>query len=150
MQVSVCGDCSRVVRKQSETVPMACVALVQVYGYPVNGTLTLDENIADTEGVKYSYKAYKNYQKQRRNREERRLHKMEDIMEDQMFFLGWAFIWCRTYDDFLELFMDLLIDVHAPSPVRVNNVVSNIEGFAEAFRCPPDTPMNPKKRCSIW
>ncbi|ETN70232.1 peptidase family M13 [Necator americanus] len=62
---------------------------------------------------------------------------------------SWEFIWGEKLNDF-ELMLWIEIEEHAPSPLRVNNVVSNIEGFAEAFRCPPGTPMNPKERCSIF
>ncbi|KAK6732311.1 hypothetical protein RB195_016598 [Necator americanus] len=113
----------------------------------VNGVNTLDENIADTEGVKHSFMAYRKYQKEKGH--QGRLLTMEDITADQLFFLGWAVNFCEKYYE-EDLTWTILLDPHAPSILRVNNVVSNTEGFADAFRCPPSSPMNPKNRCSIF
>ncbi|ETN81250.1 hypothetical protein NECAME_08658 [Necator americanus] len=59
--------------------------------FKVNGFRTLSENIADVEGIKQSFMAYKNYQKEKGYRKEGRLYRIEDIAADQLFFLGHAF-----------------------------------------------------------
>ncbi|KAK6732305.1 hypothetical protein RB195_016595 [Necator americanus] len=116
--------------------------------FKVNGFRTLSENIADVEGLKQSFMAYKNYQKEKGYRKEGRLYRMEDIAADQLFFLGHAFTFCEKFKK--NMGVSILMDIHAPSVLRVNNVVSNIEEFADTFRCSPGSPMNPENRCSIY
>ncbi|KAK6732302.1 hypothetical protein RB195_016594 [Necator americanus] len=117
--------------------------------FKVDGFRTLSENMADVEGVKQSFMAYKSYQKEKGYIEEGRLLTTEDITADQLFFLGWGIILCEKYGE-EELENAILVDNHAPSVLRVNNVVSNIEEFADAFRCSPGSPMNPENRCSVF
>ncbi|ETN82058.1 peptidase family M13 [Necator americanus] len=114
-----------------------------------NAGRTLSENMADVEGVRQSFVAFKNYQKEEGYREEGRIWTTEDITADQLFFLGWGIILCGKFSE-EELKAIILWDTHSPPVLRVNNVVANVEGFANAFRCSPGSPMNPKNRCSIF
>ncbi|KAK6732299.1 hypothetical protein RB195_016592 [Necator americanus] len=108
-----------------------------------NAGRTLSENMADVEGVRQSFVKEEGY------REEGRIWTTEDITADQLFFLGWGIILCGKFSE-EELKAIILWDTHSPPVLRVNNVVANVEGFADAFRCSPDSPMNPKNRCSIF
>nr|CDJ91612.1 Peptidase M13 domain containing protein [Haemonchus contortus] len=116
-------------------------------GLKVNGKLTQGENIADNGGVKQSLRAYKKYVK--RHGEEMRIEGLEEYNNEQMFFMGYALIWCghSTKD---ALIQQILTDPHSPAQYRVNQVLANQPEFAEAFKCAIGTPMNPTKRCAVW
>ncbi|XGW10612.1 hypothetical protein V3C99_012257 [Haemonchus contortus] len=116
-------------------------------GLKVNGKLTQGENIADNGGVKQSLRAYKKYVN--RHGEEMRIEGLEEYNNEQMFFMGYALIWCghSTKD---ALIQQILTDPHSPAQYRVNQVLANQPEFAEAFKCAIGTPMNPTKRCAVW
>jgi putative endopeptidase len=48
--------------------------------------------------------------------------------------------------------LNLLLDRHSPSYVRVNTAVSNLPQFAEAFECADSAAlkMDTMERCSLW
>ncbi|CAJ0606368.1 unnamed protein product [Cylicocyclus nassatus] len=117
-------------------------------GLKINGKLTQGENIADNGGVKQAYRAYKAYL-QKHGGEEERIRGLEQYNNEQMFFLGYATVWCghSTNDALINL---ILTDPHAPQRYRVNQVLANQPEFAAAFRCEVGSPMNPTERCSVW
>lgn len=117
-----------------------------VNGEPVNGRQTLGENIADNGGLKAAYRAYKNWV--RKNGAEQLLPSL-GLSNDQLFFVGFAQVWCsvRTSESSHE---GLITDPHSPSRFRVIGSVSNSQEFAEHFRCPPGSPMNPRNKCEVW
>ncbi|XGW10613.1 hypothetical protein V3C99_012258 [Haemonchus contortus] len=116
-------------------------------GLKVNGRLTQGENIADHGGVKQAFRAYKKYVK--KHGQEMRIKGLEEYNNEQMFFIGYASIWCghSTKD---ALIKKILTDSHSPNPYRVNLVLANQPEFAEAFKCAVGTPMNPRERCNVW
>ncbi|XP_063292715.1 endothelin-converting enzyme 1 isoform X2 [Pelobates fuscus] len=117
-----------------------------VNGEPVNGKHTLGENIADNGGLKAAYRAYRNWV--RSNGEEKLLPSL-DLSNDQLFFVGFAQVWCsvRTAESSHE---GLITDPHSPSRFRVIGSVSNSKEFARHFKCPAGSPMNPLKKCEVW
>lgn len=44
----------------------------------------------------------------------------------------------------------LTTDTHAPLKYRVNVPLQNTEQFAEDWKCPVESPMNPKRKCKVW
>nr|XP_012224493.1 PREDICTED: membrane metallo-endopeptidase-like 1 isoform X2 [Linepithema humile] len=112
----------------------------------INGRMTQGENIADNGGLKQSFRAYKKWVS---------IHGEEPLLpgvnltHDQLFFLNYAQIWCGSMrpEDALT---KIRSSVHSPGPVRVLGPLSNSEDFAKAFACPLGSPMNPKKKCSVW
>ncbi|WKX96997.1 hypothetical protein Q1695_013003 [Nippostrongylus brasiliensis] len=116
-------------------------------GLKVNGKLTQGENIADNGGVKQAFKAYKRYLK--KHGEEKRIKGLEEYNNEQMFFMGYATIWCghMTQDSLINL---VLTDPHSPQRYRVNQVLANQPEFAAAFQCDVGTRMNPTERCAVW
>ncbi|KJH41117.1 peptidase family M13 [Dictyocaulus viviparus] len=116
-------------------------------GLKLKGKLTQGENIADNGGVKQAFRAYKNYLK--KFGEEKRIKGLEQFDNEQMFFLGYATVWCghSTVDSLINL---ILTDSHAPQKYRVNQVLANQPEFANAFKCDVGTPMNPTERCAVW
>jgi endothelin-converting enzyme/putative endopeptidase len=109
-------------------------------GTPLNGKLTLGENIADNGGIRLSYQA---------------LHPSETgpriggYTPAQRFFLAWGQIRCENVTP-EAMRRQALTDGHSAGRWRVNGVVSNMPEFARAFSCAKEKPMAPPKRCRLW
>lgn len=112
------------------------------------GEQTSGENIADTMGLQAVFGAY---QRQQRNCEvpDPMLPGLENFTNNQMFFLSSANVWCINYD-MEKMKKRVARDSHSLPPLRVIGTLSNSKDFAEAFKCPVGSPMNPEKKCSIW
>ncbi|GFQ85893.1 neprilysin-1, partial [Trichonephila clavata] len=68
---------------------------------------------------------------------------------EQLFFLGYASIWCANMTDkYAKTFNDR--DNHSPNKIRVNVPLTNFKEFAKAYHCKPGTPMNPREKCVLW
>ncbi len=114
-------------------------------GKPLNGNLTLGENIADLSGMAIAYKAY------RMSLGDGPGPVIDGFTSSQRFFLGWSQIWRRKYRD-EEMVRRLLTDPHSPSAFRANGPVINLDAFYEAFDVRPgDRLYKPKEeRIQIW
>jgi putative endopeptidase len=103
-------------------------------GDPINGNLTLGENIADLGGLATAYDAMK----------AATAGKPEDtrdgLTRDKRFFLNWATVWRRNFTP-EELVVRLKTDSHAPANFRAIGAPSNLPAFAAAFGCKPGDPM---------
>ena len=79
-----------------------------------------------------------------------------DLTGRQLFWVGWAQFWCllsgryEVWNTFERAVQGIKGDVHAPTPWRVNTVLSNQKNFAEDFECPVGSKLNPTKRCVVW
>ncbi|KAK3721614.1 hypothetical protein QZH41_008291, partial [Actinostola sp. cb2023] len=83
-------------------------------GWPLDGDISLAENIADNIGVQEAFKAYRRYVKI--NGEEPRLPGTL-FTNEQVFFLSYARNWCRTLKpEFVEF---EVMDEYSPSPFRI-------------------------------
>ncbi|XP_029660961.1 neprilysin-like isoform X2 [Formica exsecta] len=113
------------------------------------GNQTSGENIADTMGLQASFRAY-----QRREREcgkpDTVLPGLEEVTNDQLFFLSFANVWCEATTDSNITERYARMDVHSTGRLRVIGSVSNSEDFAKAFSCPVGSAMNPERKCNIW
>ncbi len=114
-------------------------------GVKLNGKLTLGENIADFGGLKYSYRAYKDWAKKNPSS----TPAVPGLTDDQLFFVGFAQTWCTLATPEIERVL-ANVDPHSPPRFRVNGPVSNTAEFAAAFQCKAGTPMNPEKTCAVW
>lgn len=113
----------------------------------LKGEQTLGENIADNGGIKQSFQAYQNWKKRRGP--EPPLPGMKDFSNEQIFFLGFAQIWCSKYrPQTAERQVDY--GVHSPGKFRVIGSLSNFHEFAKAYKCPKGSRMNPEKKCAVW
>lgn len=114
-------------------------------GQFVNGKLTLGENIADAGGLKQAWSAYK-IAEARSGAEPRAL---EQISNDQLFFVSFAQAWCAHATPEVERRL-LTTDSHAPPRFRAIGAIANNPFFAEVFSCKPDAAMVPAQRCTVW
>jgi predicted metalloendopeptidase len=112
---------------------------------PLNGELTLGENIGDLSGMAVALKAY------HLSLGGKPAPQIDGFTGEQRFFLGWGQIWRRKYRD-EELLKRLLTDPHSPSEFRANGPVVNIDAFHEAFGVQPADRMYrpPGERVRIW
>ncbi|EYB81387.1 hypothetical protein Y032_0385g430 [Ancylostoma ceylanicum] len=83
----------------------------------VDGIKTLPENIADNEGVKLAFKAYRKLEK--KYGAEGRFVKMQDFTNEQMFFLAYSMVFCNKLV-YIPLYLELILkeDDHAPAMLR--------------------------------
>lgn len=120
--------------------------VVEQVSMPVDGKITLSENIADNGGVKEAFMAYQKWVN--RHGAEKRLPGL-NLSGEQLFFVNYAQIWCgNTRNE--QLILDLKISEHSPGPVRTQLPLANLDAFADAFRCPLGSQMNPANKCIVW
>jgi predicted metalloendopeptidase len=109
-------------------------------GTPLDGKLTLGENIADNGGLRLAYAA---------SRPADTGPTIDGFTPAQRFFLAWGQIRCENVTPETAR-RQALTDGHSAGRWRVNGVVSNMPEFARAFACAEGTPMAPAKRCRVW
>jgi len=116
----------------------------------VNGQMTLRENIADNGGIREAYRAFKKM-KARRGLDvlSPKLPGLERYSPDQLFFIGFATMWCRA-ETLDGTYMLLTSDSHSPNRFRVIGSLSNMEEFSSVFGCPLGSTMNPVNKCVLW
>jgi putative endopeptidase len=114
-------------------------------GSPVNGALTLGENIADFGGLAIAYDAYQLRLKKtgRRN--------LRGLTPEQRFFLGFA-LFERQNERLEFLKTQVKTDPHAPGIFRINGPLSNFDAFYDAYGLAKGDKLHraPKDRVRIW
>ncbi|XP_065564791.1 neprilysin-1-like [Artemia franciscana] len=119
---------------------------IQEIDQNLNGRLTVLENIADNVGLKIAYKAYKKWVE--RNGSEELLPGLA-LSHDQLFFLGYAQIWCElTRPE--EAVTRSRTSRHPPGYLRVRGPLSNLKQYAMAYSCPTNSKFNPDSKCSVF
>ncbi len=112
---------------------------------PINGALTLGENIADFGGLTIAYEALKMYT--RKNP----LPIINGFTPEQRFFIGFAQVWKNNARP--EAIRQLIMtDPHSPGEYRVLGTLSNMPSFFEAFGIQKGQQMykKPEERVVIW
>jgi len=114
-------------------------------GYPVNGELTLGENIADNSGLAIAYKAYK------LSLNGKKAPVINGLTGDQRFFMGFGQVW-RTKMREAQQIAQVKADPHSPAQFRANGTLMNQPGFYDAFKVKEGDKMYlaPKDRVIIW
>jgi predicted metalloendopeptidase len=116
-----------------------------VPGHPVNGELTLGENIADVSGVAVAMRAY------RKSLEGREAPVIDGLTGEQRFFAGYAQVWrAKTRPE--ESVRRIATDPHSPPEFRVLGVLVNNDDFVAAYDVQPGDGMwrDPAERVRIW
>jgi predicted metalloendopeptidase len=136
---------ARVFRARGEALIRQFDGFTPLPGHPVNGRLTLDENISDLAGLTVAYRAY------RQSLNDRPAPVVDGLTGDQRFFLSWAQTWrTRLRDEYLRQW--LVAMPHAPPEFRANGAVAHLQAFYEAFNVSPSDRMYraPEARVRIW
>lgn len=98
----------------------------RVLGHPVNGSLTLDENISDLGGLAIALDALK------LDLIQRKVSITQEKEAYRNFFLSYAVSW-RVKDSPERALQRLFMDRHAPTPLRVNFVVNQFDEWYDIF-----------------
>lgn len=117
----------------------------KLVGLPINGKLTMGENIADLGGTTVAYDALQLALKRSPD------PLIDGYTPEQRFFLSWAQIWRRNVvPESLKLMINT--DPHSPSVFRTNGPLTNTPNFAKAFNCKAGDPMvaDDASRVVIW
>jgi len=100
-------------------------------GHHVNGALTIGENIGDLGGLAIAWKAYLLSLDDGSGKPEEP-PVIDGMTGAERFFLSWAQAWqIKVRDE--EALRLLSIDPHSPNEFRCNQIVRNIDEFAETF-----------------
>jgi putative endopeptidase len=116
-----------------------------VTGVNLNGKLTLGENGADNAGIRLAFMALMGALQNGTVSSE----KLDGFTPQQRFFLGYAQVWCQNTRP-EESRTRALTDPHSPGQFRVDGVVQNTPGFAQAFGCSAGQPMVAANACRVW
>lgn len=109
---------------------------------PVNGKLTLGENIADAGGLNNAYRAWK---KRDLTSPNPAVVGLEKFTNDQMFFIVYANSWCgKTKKE--ALLQQVYTDAHPPMDKRIIGPLDNSPDFRKAFNCP----IRKDSNCHLW
>ena len=117
----------------------------KLVGLPINGKLTMGENIADLGGTTIAYDALQLALKRSPD------PLVDGYTPEQRFFLNWAQIWRRNMaPESLKLMINT--GPHSPSVFRTNGPLVNTPNFAKAFNCKAGDPMvaDDASRVVIW
>ncbi len=120
-------------------------AVEPVKGQPINGRLTLGENIADLSGLQIAYQAY------RLSLGGKAPPTIDGLSGDKRFFIGFAQAWrSRVREE--ALVSQLVSDPHSPSSYRPIGAAINSDAFHKAFGIQPGDGMyKPEsERIRIW
>lgn len=116
----------------------------------VIGNLTLNENIADVNGLNVAYQAFKSLP----NNSVSGIAPpnpvlAKELSNDQLFFVSYAQTWCSLYRP-EALKLQMMTDPHSPGQFRVQGPLSQSDIFADAFQCRNGTKYNPLSKCHLW
>lgn len=113
-------------RERTRALVAQYAAVAPIPGFPVNGELTLGENIADNSGLSIAYQAY------RLSLRGQPAPVIDGLTGDQRFFMGWAQVW-RAKSREEDAIMRIKSDPHAPPEIRGALPERNLEAFHAAF-----------------
>ena len=116
-------------------------------GVKQDGRLTAGEDTADNGGLHLAFLAL--VEKLQAGGKSVDAKDSDGWTPRQKFFLSYAFSWCDQERPEL-MRTAVLTNPHSIPKYRVNNVVSNMPEFQQAFSCKAGTPMVRAKQCRVW
>jgi putative endopeptidase len=116
-------------------------------GVKQNGLLTQGEDTADNGGLRLALSALQDQLKKDGK-------SLDDKGSDgwtyrQRFFLGYAFSWCSNIRPEVARLI-VTTDPHSLPIFRIDNVISNMPAFADAFGCKAGQKMVRANACRVW
>ena len=116
-----------------------------VAGYPINGQLTMGENIADMGGLLLALDAY------HASLTGQPAPVIDGLTGDQRVFLGWAQVWRQKQREEAAI-QQTKVDPHSAAQFRVIGPVRNNDGWYNAFDVKPGDKyyLAPDQRVRIW
>ncbi|XP_050464236.1 neprilysin-1-like [Cataglyphis hispanica] len=121
---------------------------VQSYGNDVavqfDWNMTRNEIVADIGALQISHRTWYTLT----NGKDRSLPGLEGLRPSQLFFISAAQVYCVNMT--AEAYVSSVESDYRLPPERINGIMMNSQAFAEAFRCPLGTKMNPSNKCTIW
>ncbi|XP_074114714.1 neprilysin-2-like isoform X2 [Cotesia typhae] len=111
-------------------------------GIKINASRSIDENLADSIGVRVAYSLYQDYVKQ--NGPDPVLPELALYSNNQLFWLSYASKWCSLPQ------VSNGNDKYLLSNLRVVGTVANIPEFSKDFKCPVGSNMNPVDKCKLF
>jgi predicted metalloendopeptidase len=120
-------------------------------GHAINGVQTLGENISDLGGIKIAYDGLQIALARQPKEGAPAKTPAGQPTPSQQFFIAFATIW-RDKIRAEALITQLRSGQHSPARYRVLGPLANMPAFAQAFSCPPSSPMlrAEGERISIW
>ena len=116
-------------------------------GVKQNGHLTQGEDTADNGGLRLAFMAVTN--KLQSEGKSLDAKEADGWTPRQKFFVSYAYSWCEELrPEFMRTVV--LTNPHSIPKYRVNNVVSNMPEFQEAFSCKKGSPMVRANQCRVW
>ncbi|XP_043251661.1 endothelin-converting enzyme homolog [Colletes gigas] len=112
----------------------------------LDGNLTKTENLADSVGIQVAFAAYQILAKEK---PQTKLPGLENVTNDELFFLAFANSWCSSIRPEYET-DEANIEGHSPAKYRVIGPLSNMVEFSQTFKCPENSSMNPQDKCTLW
>ncbi len=112
---------------------------------PVNGELTLGENIADQGGIAIAYDAFKLTAQGKSNTA------VNGLTPNMLFFKSFATVWrSMARDNFATMLIN--VDTHSPDKFRVNGTLSNFTPFYTTYNLNQLNLLyrKPEERAKIW
>ena len=120
---------------------------VKDLGVKTNGLLTQGEDTADNGGLRLAHMAL-----EQRDREQGKSLDEKDpdgFTARQRFFQAYSYSWCSSWRPELARTV-ITTNPHSMPQLRVNNVVSNMPEFWQAYGCKAGQPMVRVHACRVW
>ncbi|KAK4102432.1 zincin [Parathielavia hyrcaniae] len=111
---------------------------------PVDGLLTLGENLSDAGGIRAAYHAWAEERRAMPDVWDQKLPGLEHFSQEQLFFVIHGSMWCDAKTP-ARMARIMSYDNHAPNLVRIKGMTQNSREFREAFKCP-----NPEPTCELF
>lgn len=120
-------------------------------GLMLNGTRTLDENMADNIGLQMALMAYQKMVAEDCGNTTTSLEGLDGMTGLRLFFVTYGMLWCHATSQ-EKLKSKIENDSYSPNRYRVNIPVYNLEAFTTAFNCSNKSPMqkNFTRTCKLW
>ncbi|CAJ0574170.1 unnamed protein product, partial [Mesorhabditis spiculigera] len=115
-----------------------------------NGNIQKQETISDNNGIRTSFRAYRKERTRLFGADPPKWPGLQKYTNDQLFFISLAQGWCGRIRAVEFRSDNWQAQKHPPGRIRINEAMKNFEHFGAAFKCPLDSPMNPKDKCRVW